>query len=138
MHAGLGMDHGQVLVRKLGAADREDKNEVWAGEVVNSAAKLAGREKQDSLYASARAYEVLQGATGVRRRCLFESCGCDPELGVDGLGFDAKPGQTKVLWVPEPLIADDVEGEQVWRLGNRWCPVHGPEFCEAIITGKCP
>lgn len=136
--AGIGVDFGPVLVRRLGAADREDKNEVWSGTVVNTAAKLAGRGTS-VVYASdglLRRWE--QQANQVRRRCLFKTCGCKPSEGITGSGFAAIDDETQPLWLAEPRHDEAVDGDVVWRLGSNWCKTHGEEFCEAIVTGSRP
>lgn len=135
MHAGVGMDIGTVLVRRLGAADREDKNEVWAGSVVNSAAKLSGRMTHEAIYSTQAAYDALESGGHLRIRVARYTCGCSGADKADGPGLD---GEGVPLWVPEPRIAEVVDGEQVWRLGSLWCATHGREFCEVIMTGKRP
>ena len=133
---GIGVDQGTLLVRRLGLRGT-GQNEVWASRAVNVAAKLSSLAGGNEVVVSDRVFEAYSGASEIRQRALLWTCGCnDGEIGA-GLGLSA--GQTTELWdevaVPSNLGLDF---HNAYRLKSKWCATHGPEFCEAVITGKNP
>ena len=134
--AGIGIDHGTLLVRRLGLRGTE-LNEVWAGNPVNMAAKLSSQAGPNQVMVSERVFNQYKGASKLRRRALLWSCGCHD--GIEGGGLDVPEGETSRLW--EQIAAPDNIGldfESMHRLKSAWCKTHGPQFCEAIITGQRP
>jgi class 3 adenylate cyclase len=122
----VGIDQKTVLVRKLGlkrAGGRSDRqNEVWAGKPVNMASKLAAVGASGQILISDRYFQNLSDEHALK------SCGCD--------GSGNEVGKTD-LWtkynaadVADPAIFDF---EVVYGINNRWCPIHGAEFCQAVI-----
>lgn len=133
--AGIGIDKGRLLVRRLGLRGVK-QNEVWAGTPVNIAAKLSSIAKPNELAVSDRVFDAFNGANKLRRRALIWSCGCD-NGDTPGIGLDAEAGATPCLWTKEAAPDDlGLDFEYLHRLGSKWCDFHGSEFCEAIITGK--
>ena len=134
--AGIGIDHGTLLVRRLGLRGTKE-NEVWAGKPVNVAAKLSSQAGSNQIMVSERVFSQYRSASKLRQRALLWSCGCSD--GIAGTGFDVPAGQTSCLW--EEVSAPTGIGldfPSMYRLKSAWCKTHGPEFCEAIITGKPP
>lgn len=133
---GVGIDHGTLLVRRLGLRGTK-QNEVWAGKPVNMAAKLSSLGGANYVVVSDRVFRQYEGVPKLRKRALLWTCGCDRDL--HGLGLDAPAGQTSHLWeeenIPEELGLDF---QTFHRLQSKWCETHGPEFCEAIVTGRRP
>lgn len=134
--AGIGVDHGTLLVRRLGLRGAKE-NEVWAGKPVNMAAKLSSQADSNQIMVSDRVFNQYKGASKLRRRALLWSCGC--HNGIEGGGLDIPEGETSCLWekaaVPDGIGLDF---ESMYRLDSAWCKTHGPEFCEAIISNKRP
>ena len=134
--AGIGIDRGTLLVRRLGLRGTK-QNEVWAGKPVNMAAKLSSVADSNEVVASERAFRSYKSASRLRRRALIWSCGCAGDT--EGNGLDVRIGETVNLWEEE--IAPDGLGldfDKIHRLRSKWCKVHGPEFCEVVVTGKRP
>ena len=134
--AGVGIDHGSLLVRRLGLRGTK-QNEVWAGKPVNMAAKLSSLAGPNQVVVSDRVYRQYEGTSALRKRALLWTCGCEGTI--HGSGLDAPTGQTTCLW-EEETVSEDVglDFDNVHRLESKWCETHGPEFCETIITGKRP
>ena len=136
LRVGIGVDQGTLLVRRLGLRGT-GTNEVWAGRAVNVAAKLSSLAGDNQLVVSDRVFAAYQGASQVRQRALLWSCGCADGRSGGGLELDA--GATTGLWheatVPQDL---GLEFRSAFRLESRWCVKHGPEFCEALLTGQIP
>lgn len=134
--AGFGMDRGGLLVRQLGLRS-EKLNEVWAGKPVNVASKLSSLAAGDQLVASPRVFDALSRGSNLHRRAALWSCGCHGE--VLGPGLDVGTDETESLWenVPAP-VGLGLDFETAYRLTSLWCVTHGPEFCEALVTGKRP
>ena len=66
---------------------------------------------------------------------MLWSCGCNN--GSEGSGLDASIGTTSYLWVQESAPDDiGLDFEMLHKLESSWCKIHGPEFCEVIVTGK--
>ena len=132
--AGIGMDRGTLLVRRLGLRGTK-QNEVWAGRPVNVAAKLSSVALPNQVVVSDRVFSRFAGASTARRRALIWSCGCDGEITGDGLALPE--GQTAYLWdnelAPQGMGLDF---ETVHRLDSKWCAIHGAAFCETIVSGR--
>ena len=134
--AGIGVDQGTLLVRRLGLRGTK-QNEVWVGKPVNVAAKLSSEACANQVVVSDRVYESYERASLLRRRALLWSCGCDQ--GRLGAGLDVRKGLTSHLWKRSSAPADlGLDFADMHRLNSPWCVTHGPEFCEAIVTGKRP
>lgn len=131
--AGVGMDRGTLLVRRLGLRGTK-QNEVWAGKPVNVAAKLSSVAGPNEVVVSDRVYSVFRGAGKLRRRALLWTCGCCN--GTTGGGLDIPEGQTSCLWYEEEApVGMGLDIARVHRLKSKWCVIHGSEFCEVIATG---
>ncbi len=133
--AGIGIDQGTLLVRRLGLRGTK-QNEVWAGKPVNMAAKLSSLAASNEMVVSDRVFGLYERASK-RRRALIWSCGCNG--GVQGAGLDVPIGRTICLWERE-LAPEDLglDFANLHRLRSPWCVTHGPEFCEVIVTGRRP
>ena len=134
--AGIGVDHGTLLVRRLGLRGTK-MNEVWAGKPVSVAAKLSSVAGRNQVVVSERTFKQYRSLSQLRRKALLHSCGCNGRN--RGMGLDAGLGQTPSLWqqvkTPGRLGLDF---GHMHRRKSCWCEVHGAQFCEALITGKLP
>ena len=134
--AGIGIDRGTLLVRRLGLRGTK-QNEVWAGKPVNMAAKLSSLAASNEMVVSDRVFNEYERASKLRHRALIWSCGCDG--GRQGAGLDAAAEATTLLWkrgsAPEDVGLDFAI---LHRLRTIWCVTHGPEFCKAIVTDRRP
>ena len=134
--AGVGIDRGTLLVRRLGLRGTK-QNEVWAGKPVNMAAKLSSVACSNQVVVSDRVFSQFQQASYIRRRALLWTCGCSDD--VEGDGLDIPIGKTECLWTEESAPAEiGLDFDQLYRLKSKWCCVHGAEFCETIVTGSRP
>ena len=134
--AGIGMDCGKLLVRRLGLRGTK-QNEVWAGTSVNVAAKLSSLAGSNQVVVSERIFAQFNKATKLRKRALLWSCGCNGDE--QGAGFDAAEGETSCLWEEaEQPGGLGLDFDRIFTLNSKWCDTHGEEFCEAIVTGKRP
>ena len=134
--AGVGIDRGTLLVRRLGLRGTK-QNEVWAGKPVNMAAKLSSVACSNQVVVSDRVFSRYQNASYIRRRALLWTCGCSEDAQGDGL--DASIGETEYLWTAEPAPSEmGLDFDQLYRLKSKWCCVHGAEFCETLVTGSRP
>ena len=117
--AHMGIDQKTVLVRKLGFkrfADRTDRqNEVWAGKVVNMAAKLASLSKAHELLVSDRFFKNIQN------KLVTKSCSCGVECPVD-------------LWAEVDLSDNKkFDFEKAYKLQSCWCGTHGHDYITKIL-----
>ena len=136
LSAGVGMDRGTLLVRRLGLRATK-MNEVWAGKPVNMAAKLSSLAGPNEVAVSDRVFQMFDQASTQRRRALIWSCGCDG--GSRGRGLDVGINETTYLWTKEAAPGDlGLDFEFLHRLGSKWCSLHGAEFCETIVDGTRP
>ena len=130
--AGIGVDRGKLLVRQLGLRGT-GMNEVWAGTPVNMAAKLSSVAGPNEVAVSERVFSDYQQSAKIRQRVLLWSCGCDGHN--RGRGLDLPAEQSEYLWQSAPAPANlGLDFDHVHRLRRPWCPTHGAEFCEALIT----
>ena len=134
--AGVGIDRGTLLVRRLGLRGTK-QNEVWAGKPVNMAAKLSSVAGSNQVVVSDRVFSQYQQASKWRRRVLIWSCGCEGDN--EGKGLDAGESETTNLWTEDQVSEDlGTDFDTIHRLDSRWCKIHGAEFCESLVTGKRP
>ena len=132
LRAGIGVDRGQLLVRQLGLRGT-GMNEVWAGTPVNMAAKLSSVAGPNEVAVSERVFSDYQQSAKIRQRVLLWSCGCKGNTQGRGLDLPAKDAED--LWRSAPAPANlGLDFDQVHRMDRAWCPVHGAEFCEALVT----
>ena len=133
--AGIGIDHGTLLVRQLGLG--EAKEEVWAGKPVNTASKLTSLAGPNQVVVSERVFAQYERVSRLRQQALFRGCGCRGRSNQGVLAVAA--GQTSHLWrritVPSGTGLDFSYAHQ---LESAWCPAHGAQLCEAIVTGRWP
>lgn len=132
LRAGIGVDRGKLLVRQLGLRGT-GINEVWAGTPVNMAAKLSSVAGPNEVAVSERVFSDYQRSAKIRQRVLLWSCGCRGNS--RGMGLDLPVERAEYLWHSAPAPADlGLDFDQVHRLRKPWCPTHGAEFCEILIT----
>jgi class 3 adenylate cyclase len=134
--AGIGVHRGTLLVRKLGLRGVK-QNEVWAGRPVNMAAKLSSLAEPNQVNVSETVFKMLQKSSGDRHRAIFWSCGCVGDQ--PGGGLDLPELATNPLWTDELVLGQaSLDFETMHKLNSSWCKIHGPEFCETIVTGRRP
>ena len=132
LRAGIGVDRGKLLVRQLGLRGT-GMNEVWAGTPVNMAAKLSSVAGPNEVAVSERVFSDYQQSAKIRQRVLLWSCGCKRNTQGGGLGLPAD--EAEYLWQSASAPANlGLDFDQVHRLGQAWCTIHGAEFCEVLIT----
>ena len=132
LRAGIGVDRGRLLVRQLGLRGT-GMNEVWAGTPVNMAAKLSSVAGPNEVVVSERVFSDYQQSAKIRQRVLLWSCGCKGSTRGGGLDLPAK--EAEYLWQSAPAPANlGLDFDQVHRMGRAGCPIHGAEFCEALVT----
>lgn len=137
LEAGIGIDRGTLLVRRLGLRGTK-QNEVWAGKPVNVAAKLSSLAPGNHVAVPDRVYKLYENASKLRKRALLWSCGCDGSSG-DGAGLDIPAGCTTALWKPKFTNATySLDFDRYYLLSSPWCEIHGAEFCEAILRNRRP
>ena len=108
-------------------------NEVWAGTPVNMAAKMSSVAGPNELAVSGRVFSDYQQSAKIRQRVLLWSCGCTE--GTQGRGLDLPAKEAEYLWQSAPAPENlGLDFEQVHRLRQAWCSIHGAEFCEALVT----
>ena len=134
LSAGIGIDRGTLLVRRLGLRGTK-MNEVWAGKPVNMAAKLSSVAEPNQVVVSDRVFSLYERGSRLRRRALIWSCGCSG--GTPSAGLDMPIRSTECLW-HEDLAPDGLglDFAGIHRLNTLWCRTHGAEFCEAIVTDR--
>lgn len=122
--AGIGIDRGTLLVRKLGLRGTK-QNEVWAGKPVNMAAKLSSVANSNQVVVSDRIFNIYQSASRLRQQVLLRSCGCG--------------GSERNLWTSGPVRRNlGLDFTNAHRRRSAWCERHGSRLCEALITNIRP
>ena len=130
--AGIGVDRGTLLVRQLGLRGT-GMNEVWASTPVNVAAKLSGLAGPNEVVISERVFSDYEKSAKIRQRALLWDCGC--RNGAKGRGLDQRPGDARPLWKKTRAPGNlGLDFDYIHRLNQPWCPAHGPEFCEVVVT----
>ena len=132
MAAGIGVDRGKLLVRQLGIRGT-GMNEVWAGTPVNTAAKLSGAAGPNEVVVSERVFSDYENSAKLRRRALLLGCGCRGN--VRGRGLDLTSNEAERLWKQDSVPGNlELDFDHIYRLRKPWCPTHGAESCEAMVS----
>ena len=128
--AGIGVDQGTVLVRRLGLK-AAGQNEVWTDTPVNIAAKLSSLADANQIVVSDRVFDQYERFSKSRRQILLMSCDCTPKRPGARLAGQAK------LWEKKPTPQGlELDFQHIHIRKDKWCAVHGAEFCEALVTGQ--
>ena len=136
LRVGIGVDHGTLLVRRLGLKGVRE-NEVWADNPVNMAAKLSSAARPNEIAVSERVFNQYNRVSKLRQQAILQSCGCNGSR--RGQGLDTPPAQRSNLWQPSPAPKNlGLDFDRFYRVNAPWCKNHGAEFCDAIITGERP
>jgi class 3 adenylate cyclase len=117
----VGVASGRVLVKRIGTPRNPAQQEpVWAGKPVNYAAKAAQSADRHQLVVTGSVSDHIE-----RNDYLVFSCGCGD-------------GPSDAIWTNFEItrLPDDDAEAQGRLLTSQWCSEHGPEFCDAIISGK--
>ena len=131
---GIGMDHGTLLVRRLGLKGARE-NEVWGGNPVNMAAKLSSTAGPDQIAISERVFAQYANVSKLRQQAILQSCGCSS--GTRGRGFDTPPTQRSSLWKREQVSHSmGLDFLNAYKMDSAWCETHGAEYCETVINGQ--
>ena len=134
--AGIGIDQGTVLVRRLGLKSA-GQNEVWTDAPVSVASKLSSLADANQVVVSDRVFNRYRLFSKLRRQALLMSCGCTPRR--QGARLSAQSGQTTDLWQRKPTPQNlELDFPHIYRRNDKWCDRHGAEFCEALVTGHHP
>lgn len=122
----VGMAAGIIAAKKVGV--RGTNEPVWAGKPVNWAFKCASKADKNQLIVTRRVFQKFED-----NEFVTHSCGC----GIDADGNRVPgAGTPSALWRAtevETLPESDVECK---LLTSCWCPIHGDEFCTAILEGR--
>ncbi len=124
--AGIGIDQGTVLVRRLGSK-AAGQNEVWTDEPVNVAAKLSSLADANQIVVSDRVFARYKQFSKVRQQALLMPCSCTARR--QGADLWRKKAAPKQLYL-------DID--QIYQRSAKWCDRHGVAFCETLITGQKP
>ena len=136
LKAGIGIDQGTLLVRRLGLKGTR-QNEVWAGKPVNIAAKLSSVAGPNQVVVSDRVYWGYERASTMRQRALIDSCSCNGGTGARRLSSAAR--QAPKLWTKQAAPANlGLDFGHIYRRKVGWCGKHGEDYCETLVTGKQP
>lgn len=136
LKVGIGVDRGTLLVRQLGLKGTR-RNQVWAGNPVNMAAKLSSVAGNNQIVVSERVYAGYLSAPKTRQRAILRSCGCT--LGKANTGLALPAGEATNLWSKVGVSKNlGLDFQNAYRRKAPWCGKHGNEFCEAVASGKKP
>ena len=134
LRAGIGIDRGTLLVRRLGLRGMK-QNEVWAGKPVNMAAKLSSVAGPNEVAVSGRVFAGYEASSKLRQRALIWSCGCSS--GKRGAGLETATDQGSKLWTKQTAPKNlGLDFQTIFKRKSGWCEKHGSEYCEVAVTGR--
>jgi class 3 adenylate cyclase len=123
----VGMAAGILAAKRIGIRDTNEP--VWAGKPVNWATKCAAAADRNQLIVTRRVFQKFEENDYVTHSC---GCGKDPVTGERVPGA-AAPSE---LWTTTQVTTLPEEDIDCKLLKSSWCPIHGDEFCTAILEGK--
>jgi class 3 adenylate cyclase len=115
----VGMANSPLLAKRVGIPRSNTQEPVWAGRAVNYAAKAAQQADRHEMIVTGAVWDWASA-----NEYLAVSCSCS---------------------APKPTIWEDVtitklpegDGDREGKLLlAKWCDLHGPEYCSAILAGK--
>jgi class 3 adenylate cyclase len=115
-----GISSGTLAVKRVGAP-RRGEEPVWAGKPVNWAYKCAQQAEIHEVVVTEKVWNKIKDNDYVRW-----SCGCDGSGNLSSISM---------LWSPKTVTPLLGHGINCWVLQQRWCEIHGDEFCQAILHG---
>lgn len=120
----VGVAASRVLVKRVGTPRNPSQQEpIWAGKAVNYAMKAAQSADAGQLIVTGTVWDAIAG-----NDYLTISCGCSA-------GEVSSP---RPLWddVEIRRLPEDDPDSAGRLLRSTWCPLHGDEFCQAVLTGE--
>jgi class 3 adenylate cyclase len=123
----VGMAAGILAVKKVGV--RGTNEPVWAGKPVNWATKCAAKAERSELIVTRKVFQKFETNDYVTHSC---GCSIDPETG-ERVPGGATPSE---LWSETQVDTLPEADTDCKLLQSNWCPIHGDEFCTAILEGK--
>ncbi|WP_460654659.1 hypothetical protein [Kribbella endophytica] len=117
----VGVAEGRLLVKRVGTPRNPNEQEpIWAGKVVNYAAKAAQTANRNEIIVTGTVWDMIE-----KNDYLAISCGCP-----DGPSLN--------IW--QNVVVNNLpEGEpdaQGRMLVAGWCAIHGGQFCQAVMDGE--
>lgn len=117
----VGVANSPLLVKRVGVPRTDHQEPVWAGRAVNYAAKAAQQADRHQMIVAGSIWEWASD-----NDYLAVSCPCHG-------------GVSPTIWqdVTIDKIPESDQGEREGKLlTSFWCDVHGPEYCDAILSGR--
>lgn len=122
----VGMAAGILAAKNVGV--RGTNEPVWAGKPVNWAFKCAGAAERNQLIVTRKVFQKFENNDYVTH-----SCGC----GINAEGERVPDAKTpSELWTTTQVTTLPESDFDCKLLKSNWCPIHGDEFCTAILDGK--
>lgn len=116
----VGIASSALLVKRVGIPRTDHQEPVWAGRAVNYAAKAGQQADVGQMIITGSIWDWASNSD-----YLAVSCPC-----YKGVSADIWQDVT-IAKIPEEHA--EREGK---LLTSRWCSIHGPEYCAAILAGK--
>jgi class 3 adenylate cyclase len=117
----VGVASSRLLAKRIGTPRNPAQQEpVWAGKAVNYAAKAAQGADRHELVVTGTVWDVVE-----KNDYVAISCPCDTGPSLD-------------IWADTEIsrLPDGDPDAQGRLLKSYWCPVHGEEYCAAVLDGK--
>lgn len=125
----FGIHKDKLLVKRIGKRGEGNSNEVWAGRLVNNAAKLANEAK--NIVDDPKIPGVLPILVSQE---VFEDFNTNKEFGFnhccDGKGGTLSP-EVK-MFEEFNHFSDEILGNKFYYTRVGWCPIHGDEYINLI------
>ncbi len=131
----LAIEKDKILVRKIGKRGDKNNNEVWAGRVVNNAAKLSGLTKQ--IYAQTTEYHPSRQSLLVISDKVFEELARKKTYTHTSCGHDTSgnPAPAAPVWRSfDCSLVGSVNGDIAWYTGTVWCDKCGDNYLANILA----
>lgn len=115
----VGIANSPLLVKRVGIPRTNIQEPVWAGRAVNYAAKAAQQADRHEMIVTGAIWDWASA-----NEYLAVSCSCGTP--------------TPTIWndVTITKLPEDDGDREGKLLLAKWCNVHGPEYCSAILGGK--
>ncbi len=125
----FGIHKDKILVRRIGKRGEGNYNEVWAGRLVNNAAKLAGQtpniavleDKRLPILVSQQVYEDFEAN---KEYGYYHCCNTN--------GTRLPESEDNTMWNEFNDYSDETLGDKFYYTKVLWCEYHADNYMELI------
>ncbi len=131
--AGISID--KLLVKRMGKRGPRNNNEVWAGRLINNAAKVASLSKD--IYEVDRYFDPTKGSMLVISEATYRALNTKHRYAIMHCGHDlaGNPQPDSELWQSfDTSTNDDIKDDRVYYAPGLWCDICKDKVQDGMLS----